>query len=110
MDIITRKEDTTTILEVSGKIDTLSSQDFQKALFDPINQGDTHIILDFKQLRFMSSAGLRVLIMAQKRLSPHNGSLLIAHLSASIREVFDVAGFSQLFKLFDTTDDALSSL
>jgi anti-anti-sigma factor len=65
------------------------------------------LLVDFKALDYISSAGLRVLLATAKRLSSEGGSLRICHLNDTVREVFEISGFSTIFSVFDTEAEAL---
>ena len=89
--------DTTILI---GRLDTLTAQQaqahFKKLLH---SQRYTHI-LDASKLTYISSSGLRVLLMIQKQLKPLGGQLFITHLHPELKEIFDISGFSALFQFY----------
>ena len=70
--------------------------------------GATRILLDFTQLDFISSAGLRTLLLAGKKLKKQGGELCLCSLNETVKDVFDISGFSALFKVYADRDEATS--
>ncbi len=86
------------VLALEGRLDTTTAPQLQAVLipaFDEANQ----IELDFADLAYVSSAGLRVLLMGQKTATATGGSLTLTHVSEEIMEVFDMTGFSDLLTI-----------
>jgi anti-anti-sigma factor len=98
------------MLKITGRIDASVSGDFEHAVIGAIDEGRTIVLLECTHLEFISSAGLRVLLMAGKRLKNNGGFFGIAGLNSSIREVFDVSGFSNLFNMYDTVEKAMAAI
>jgi len=67
------------------------------------------VVVNLKGLDYISSSGLRVLLAALKKIRKQNGDIRLACLQPYVREVFDIAGFTQLFKMFDKEEDAIDS-
>lgn len=80
---------------LSGRFDA-SQVDKARTVFDPINESK---IVDFTDLDYISSAGLGVLLMTQKRLKDKGDELVLRNLNKHIREVFKYAGFDMIFKI-----------
>ena len=106
MDVTSTKSDDRTVVSVAGRVDAVTAPDLEKRLFDLIDDGATHLILDFARMDYISSAGLRVVLSTAKKLKPVNGSVCLAGLSGAVREVFEISGFFSIFKAFDTVADA----
>ena len=107
MDIQLREEKDTWIISAMGRIDALTAPEFEKELLDSISQGRLAFVLDFSGLEYISSAGLRCILNAAKRLREKNGSICFCGLQAPVREVFDISGLSSIFRLFDSEKEAL---
>ena len=90
----------TRILALSGRLDTETSADVELALQDLLAAGERNFLIDMTDIGYVSSAGLRVLLATAKQLEGGKGSLRLCGLNPSVRQVFDVAGFSKLFALF----------
>jgi len=107
MDIQTRKEKETWIVSARGRIDALTAPEFEKKLLESITEGHLIFLLNFSGLEYISSAGLRSILSAAKKLKEKKGRISICGLQAPVREVFDISGLSSIFKLFDSETDAL---
>ena len=82
-----------------GRIDSVTVVDFEDKLSDLIVRNFTKIIIDFSTTDFISSSGLRILLMKEKQLRSRSGNLLLINLPEMIEEIFEVSGFSTMFKI-----------
>ena len=98
------------VLGLSGRLDSTSSKAFEERILGVIDVGERRLVIDLSQLDYVSSAGLRVFLLAAKRLTSANGKLALCSLTEPVREVFDIAGFSSVFSLYGSYDEALKSL
>ncbi len=90
------------LIEVSGRIDSSTAPELAEAIKKIMDAGRFKIVIDMSKLEFISSAGLRVLIATQKNCRRYNrGELVFAGISKYIMDVFELAGFTPLFKFFD---------
>lgn len=106
MDISTRMQREVTIVAFAGSLDSNTSPQAQQAVDDTLKGGATKVVIDCTSLDYISSAGLRVLLGAAKKLSGSGGLRLFA-LNQSVREVFDISGFSKILAVFNTEAEAL---
>ncbi len=97
------------VLAFEGSLDTQTSPDAQAQLTQLIDGGDKKILVNFEKLHYISSAGLRILLAAAKQLKAAEGELRICDLNEVVKEVFDISGFSTIFKIFESETDALDS-
>jgi len=72
--------------------------------------GEKVLILDFTNLRYISSWGLRCILLVGKKLTASGGRLIPCGLSAMLKEVFQISGFDSLFRTYPTMDAALASV
>jgi anti-anti-sigma factor len=107
IEIQQEQQGTTRILALSGRLDTDTSADVELALQDLLGAGERTFLIDLTGIGYVSSAGLRVLLATAKQLEGGKGSLRLCGLNPSVRQVFDVAGFSKLFALFPDRATAL---
>ena len=107
MEIVEKKLDNVNILCLSGRLDAYSSTELEKKLESLIKASQPHVVIDFQNLEYISSSGLRVLLMALKKTRKLEGDIKLACMQSFIKEVFDMAGFSQLFNIFDTDEAAV---
>ncbi len=96
------------VLVLSGRLDTDTSADLELALMDLLQAGQGRFVIDLAGVGYVSSAGLRVLLMLGKKVDG-SGELKLAALNPTVRQVFDVAGFTQLFKIYPDRASALGS-
>ena len=83
-----------TIVEIVGRLDTTTAPSLEKTLNEDI--GDTkNLVLDFKRLEYISSAGLRVILSAQKKMQKI-GSMKVVNVCESVMEVFEITGFADI--------------
>jgi len=101
---------TVTVCTLSGQLDSRTSSAFERDLATALGQDKRTLLLDCRELEFITSAGLRVLLMTGKRLSAEGGGLALCALGAATRQVFDIAGFSGIFQIRATRDEALAWL
>lgn len=98
MDITKKYNEKELTLFVKGRIDTITSEDLEKEINDEMGNFES-LILDFTDLEFISSAGLRVLIATQKKLKPENIPFVIKNVDDSIKEIFRMSGFDKILKI-----------
>ncbi len=107
MNITTTEVEGITIAEFEGNLDTNTAPDAEERLGELLEKGVTKILVDFTTLDYISSAGLRVLIVTTKRLGGTGGSMRICGLNETVDEVFEISGFSTIFSVFGTRGEAL---
>ena len=98
MTINKSKEGEKIIIALEGRLDTTTSPNLQEVLipaFDDANE----IVLDFAELVYISSAGLRVLLMGQKTADAKNAPMSIKNVSEDIMEVFEMTGFADMLSI-----------
>ncbi len=107
MQVLVKTANEVTVLAFEGKLDTLTSPDAQQQLTRLIEEGEKRFLVNFEKLDYISSAGLRVLLAAAKQLKGIDGELRICSLNEVVREVFDISGFTTIFKVFGSETEAL---
>ena len=85
-------------LTVEGRIDTITSQELDKEITEELGNFDS-LIIDFTNLEYISSAGLRVLIATQKKLKADDIPLVIRNVNDSVGEIFRMSGFDKILKI-----------
>lgn len=110
VDIELSVEENITIMSVEGRVDSMTAKDLGAALTEAIDNGHLKIVLDLSQVGFMSSAGLRELVLAYKKVKGvQGGDLRIAQPSSRVREVLEMAGLDTIFAIFETPDEAIEN-
>ena len=97
MNIIKTKEGSTLSLALEGRLDTTTAPQLEAALQGAM-EGVTKLNMDFEKLEYLSSAGLRVILAAQKTMN-RQGSMVIRHVNETIQEVFEVTGFVDILTI-----------
>lgn len=100
MKLSVEREDDIVILKAVGHLDALTSPKFQEALDPVLAEAPTRVILDLSDAPYVSSAGLRVLIVLAKSVMKQ-GKLAVTGLNANVREVFQLAGFDKIMTICD---------
>ena len=85
-------------LSVEGRIDTITSQELDKEINNEIGNFES-LTLDFADLEYISSAGLRVLIATQKNLKAENIPFVIKNVNETVNEIFRMSGFNKILKI-----------
>jgi anti-anti-sigma factor len=106
MEIQKSKRDAILVISVKGRLDALTAGEFEKNLLETIAQGDKKLLLDLSELQYISSAGLRSLLVLAKKLKAEAGEILFSGLQGPVAEVFKISGFYSIFRTFDTLDAA----
>ena len=108
MEIRTEKTNDRLIIQLTGRIDTLSAQSFEEKMLHLIEEGETDLVADCSQLEYVSSSALRVFLVALKTLKRKNGRFVLYGLQPQIREVFDISGFLDLFQIYANKEEVLN--
>ena len=101
------------VIVVSGRIDQSTADLFDKALkpfLDTCRNGEAPLIIDFSGVDYISSVGLRVLMLASRQVKSQSGRFAIAALTPVVAEVFQISRFNLVFQVFATPDAAAAAL
>jgi anti-anti-sigma factor len=105
VDIGERRQANILVLAPVGRIDNLTSTEFQARLLAAVTSGSADVVVDFSGVEYISSAGLRAL-MAASRQKPRERRLAVARLNAVVHEIFTISRFSHLVPVFATVEQA----
>ena len=97
MKIEQTRDNSTLTLALEGRLDTITAPELEQVVNANL-EGLTALIFDFAKLEYVSSAGLRVLLSAQKKMNKQ-GKMVISNASAEVKEIFDVTGFSDILTI-----------
>lgn len=97
MEIIKNAEESKLNLKVNGRLDTTTAPELSAAI-DEALEGVTELTLDFSELEYISSAGLRVLLATQKKMQG-KGEMIVTGVSEVVMEVFEVTGFNDILNI-----------
>ncbi|MDY0050538.1 MAG: STAS domain-containing protein [Halothiobacillaceae bacterium] len=107
--VITMKEGVHHIL-LTGRVDSATAGEFEQTLKSLFDTEGSKVILNFAGLNYISSAGLRVVLMAAKRAKQNQGRLVLCGLLPHVREVFEISGFLKILEVIGDCEQALSLL
>ena len=105
-----RREGDVLIVTTGDRVDSLNARDFQEALQAEISASDRALVLDLSRLTYISSAGLRVILLIGKTLQEQKATLAVCSLSGPVREVFEVSGFDKIIQVHDSQAEAIAAL
>ncbi|MBR1771849.1 MAG: STAS domain-containing protein [Lachnospiraceae bacterium] len=97
LNIDKKSEASTLTVSLSGRLDTVTAPELEKELKGALD-GVTELVMDMEKLEYISSAGLRVLLSAQKIMGKQ-GAMKVTHVSEAIMEIFDVTGFADILTI-----------
>jgi len=109
VDLYPEYDDSVLVLNPLGRIDGTNAKAFEEALLGRIAAGDNQILMNFEGINYISSAGLRVLLMAAKRTEQAQGQLALCAVQDHIQEVFKFSGFSTIIPIHSDRPAALNS-
>ncbi len=110
MEITEGKKGDVLVLGLSGRLDATTSKAVEEKILAAIDSGERRLLLDLSQVDYVGSLGLRVFLLAAKKLTTADGKLALCSLSEQVREVFDIAGFLSVFSVYASADEAIKSL
>jgi anti-anti-sigma factor len=98
------------ILRLAGRIDAASSAILEKKMANLLNKEKKYIALDFSEIDYLSSAGMRLLLSMTKKIQPQGGGLVLFSVGEDVMEIIKVAGFDKVLKIFSNEEQALEEL
>jgi len=107
MKVVIRDSGDVKIIDIEGELDSNSSDEAQEHITQLLDQGVNKIIINLKKLEFISSAGLRVLLLTAKNLKKNGGELRICNTNDQAQTIFGIGGFDTIFVIFNAESDAL---
>ena len=108
MEVTVKEVNEVSVLSFEGNLDTNTAPQAQEQIDQLIDGGSSKILINFHELNYISSAGLRVLLATAKKLKATSGDLKICGLNQTVQEVFDISGFSSILSVVATEEDALA--
>ena len=110
MGINTERANGTVIAKADGRIDSSNSREFHSELEAVIAESDAALVLDFEAVSYISSAGMRVILLTAKNLQKSGMRLVLCSMNDSIREVFKISGFDKIMPIHNSQAEALSAV
>lgn len=110
MDLQIKTENNATVISVSGRLYAVTAPDYEKKIRELIDGGNRYFVVDFEKLDYISSAGLRALLLMAKLLKEKGGKMCLANVAGDVLSVFEMSGFTEIFKIEDSVATALAAL
>jgi anti-sigma B factor antagonist len=98
MEIVKSLSEGTVVLSISGKLSAATSEEFSASVEEALGESST-LVLDLKEVDFLASAALRVLVMGQKKAHASGGSLVLLNVREVVMEVLEVTGLDEVFDI-----------
>ena len=98
------------ILKTVGRIDASNSGQIHEKIMDEIERDKINILMDFSEVTYISSAGLRVLLYASKALKQKGGSFSLCSINDSIGKIFNISGLADLFDIYESVDSGIAAM
>ena len=109
IDITSREQNGVLIVEIEGKMGSVTSAEVEKYLNSLLDKGITKILLNLEKLDFITSTGLRVMLSTGQKLHKIGGKMAISNPNLTVKDILEMSGFSQIFNVFETEDHGLNS-
>ncbi len=109
MEITGKTVDKVEIIFLNGRLDAYNSNLVENKFNELIDSGKVEMVAELSGVEYISSSGLRVMLSSLKKLNQLDGTLKLSSLQPYVLEVFEIAGFTQLFEIYDSAEEAVDS-
>jgi anti-anti-sigma factor len=103
------KSDKAVVIEIEGRLDTTNYNQLEKKILEFIDANEINILIDCAKMDYVSSSGLRIFLMALKKITAFKGKFLLCGLQENIAEIFEISGFTSIFQIFANQEKALEA-
>jgi anti-sigma B factor antagonist len=100
----------TAVYRIAGRFDALASPNVQSAVGSAISAGSPRVIFDMREVTYISSAGIRVIVLTAKQAKAAQGGVAIFGLQPAVNEVFEISGFGNIIPIVSDEAEARSKL
>ena len=97
------------IFHVQGRLDSTSTPELEQRVVLCLNEGAKNLVMDFSELDYINSAGLRILVMSYQRLLPLGGQVMVCGARDYIDEIFLISGYNKIFPMYPDLDQAIKT-
>ena len=109
MEISTKEYRRAAVISISGRIDTSTSTQFEETIKELIDKKQYNLVVDFVDVDFLSSSGLRILVTTRKKLHEIGGDIVLANPSQRAIDSIEIAGLDKLFASYPNREEAIGS-
>jgi anti-anti-sigma factor len=110
MEVSCENRENTVVVTVKGRIDAVTAPEFERECVQSIEQGERSIVVDLSQLEYISSAGLRSILVVFKKLKAVDGRIAFSGARDMVLRVLSLANFTSMFPVYDSLDEALAQI
>jgi len=110
MKIAHQEKDGVICFQIEGRLDAESAPEAETTVKDVLKQGHRRLLFDLSKMEYISSAGLRVILMAVKELRSKQGKVVLCGLTPYVKEIFDVSNFSSIIPITDSIETGLQQM
>jgi anti-anti-sigma factor len=107
MEINEQKTERCVIIGITGRLDTTNYNLLEKKLMELIEGNNNKILVDCSKMDYISSSGLRILLMGLKKITLLKGKFVLCGLQENIHEIFEISGFTSIFEIYPSQEDAV---
>ena len=99
-----------TAVTVTGRVDSTTADSLTARLTELVKSGASRLLIDLKEVSYISSAGFRTLLITSRAVAAAKGAMVLCGISGEMQRLFDLGGFSDLFPIASSRDEALTRL
>ncbi|MDA3899528.1 MAG: STAS domain-containing protein [Spirochaetes bacterium] len=111
MNLENKKLDNAIVMYLSGRLDVHLSADIEKEINQLIKENpDLHVILDLKDVEYMSSSGLRIFVSTMRILRDNQKQLKLCNINSAVKKIFEVVELMDMFDIYDSEEEAIASV
>jgi anti-anti-sigma factor len=103
------KSEKAVVIEIEGRLDTTNYNQLEKKILEFIDASEINILIDCAKMDYVSSSGLRIFLMALKKITALKGKFLLCGLQENIAEIFEISGFTSIFQIFANQEKAIEA-
>ncbi len=107
MELLQEIHGETTVVSISGRLDGITCADAEKTLASAVSTAGGGLVLNLSELTYVSSAGLRVVLMTAKQLQAAQKTFAVCGLKSPVKDVFEISGFYKIFRITESVTQAL---
>jgi len=105
--VVIEKRENILMISVKGRMDVMYTPEFEKAMDRWISEGEINFAVDFSETVFISSSGLRSILITAKKLEAKGGKVVLLSPKDAVKRVFQISGFYTLIPIYDSMEAAL---
>lgn len=109
MQLVESRQGGALVVALEGRLDSASCSNFEKTMIAHLDAGAKHIVLDLSKLEYVSSAGLRSMLVAAKKSAGASSRIAVSGLTGNVLQVFEIAGFRSYFTVFPSAEEAVKA-